>query len=135
MIVRAAEPEEYAEICDLANKAFKRSKLESKIITVTTSDDPNFQRGDLRIAEENGKIVSVMMLTRRQLRFGTAFVSGANVGPVATRPDCQGKGYCSAVMRNAVQYMKSQGLDMTILWESRGSTFTTVIRPQCSRQN
>ena len=116
MIVRAAEPEEYAEICDLADKAFKRSKLESKIITVTTSDDPNFQRGDLRIAEENGKIVSMMMLTRRQLRFGTAFVSGANVGPVATHPDRQGKGYCSAVMRNAVQYMKSQGLDMTILW-------------------
>ena len=58
----------------------------------------------------------MMMLTRRPLRVGTAVVSGVNVGPVATHPDYQGKGYCSAVMRNAVQYMKSQGLDMTILW-------------------
>lgn len=115
MIVRAADPEEYAEICDMVDQAFQ-SKLERKIIQVTTGEDPNFQKGDLRVVEANGKIVSMMMFIRRPLRIGTATVSGAIVAPVATHPDYQGQGYCSAVMRNAIQYMKSHGFDITVLW-------------------
>jgi len=116
MIVRAAEPEEYPEICDMLSKAFKQSKIESTIIKVITSEDPNFHKGDLRVVEAEGKIVSMMMLMRRLLRIGTAVVNGAMVVPVATHPDHLGKGYCSAVMRNAIQYMGTQDLDITILW-------------------
>jgi len=58
----------------------------------------------------------MMMLIRRPLRIGTAIVNGAIVAPVATRPDYQGKGYCSAVMKNAIQHMRTQGFDITILW-------------------
>jgi predicted N-acetyltransferase YhbS len=116
MIVRAAEPEEYPEVIDMVYRAFKQSELERTIINVTTRQDPNFQKGDLRIAKTDGKIVSIMMLIRRQLRIGRAVVNGAIVAPVATHPDYERRGYCSAAMRNAVQYMKAQGLDMTILW-------------------
>jgi predicted N-acetyltransferase YhbS len=116
MILRAAEPEEYAEIGDVVSKAFKQSKIEHTIIKVTTLEDQNFWKGDLRVAEDDGKVVSTAMLIRRPLRIGIATVNCAIVGPVATDPDYQRKGYCSAVMRNAVQYMKTQGFDMTILW-------------------
>lgn len=77
-IVRAAEPEEYAEICAMVDKAFKPSSIEHTIIDVTTSEDRNFQRGDLRVVEADGKIVSMMMLIRRPLRIGTATVNGAS---------------------------------------------------------
>lgn len=116
MIVRAAEPGEYAEICDMVDSAFNQSKIERTIIKVTTGEDLNFLKGDLRVAEVDGKIVAMMMITRRPLRIGTAIVDGAIVGPVATHPDHQKKGYCSSVMRNAVQYMKNQGFDLTLLW-------------------
>lgn len=116
MIVRAAEPEEYPEILDMVYRAFKQSELERIIIKVTTGEDPNFQKGDLRVVEADGKIVSMMMLIRRQLRIGKAVVNGAIVAPVATHPDYEKKGYCSAVMRNAIQYMEAQGFDITILW-------------------
>ena len=116
MIVRAAEPEEYPEILDMVYRAFKQSELERIIIKVTTGEDPNFQKGDLRVVEADGRIVSMMMIVRRQLRIGKAIVNGAIVAPVATHPDYERKGYCSAVMRNAIQYMKAQGFDMTILW-------------------
>jgi predicted acetyltransferase len=116
MIVGAASSEEYAEINELVDKAFKHSKLESTIIRVTTGEDPSFQEGDLRVAKVDGKIASMMMLKRRQLRIGTAVVNGAFVAPVATHPDCEGMGYCSAVMRDAIRFMKSEGFDMTILW-------------------
>lgn len=116
MMVGPADPEEYAEIHDMVHKAFKQSKLENTIIRITASEDPNFQKGDLRIVKVDGKIVSMMMLMRRLLRVGTAIVSGAIVAPVATHPDYQRKGYCSVVMRNAIEYMKTQGFDITILW-------------------
>jgi predicted N-acetyltransferase YhbS/L-amino acid N-acyltransferase YncA len=116
MIVRAAEREECPEICDLVDKAFKGSTIERTMIDVTTGVDPNFQKGDLRVAEADGRIASMMMLIRRPLRIGTAIVNGAMVGPVATHPNFQGKGYCSAVMRDAVRYMERQGFDITLLW-------------------
>jgi len=116
MIVRAAESEEYPEILDMVYRAFKQSELESIIIEVTTGEDPNFKKGDLRVVEADARIVSMMMIVRRQLRIGKAIVNGAIVAPVATHPDCERKGYCSAVMNNAIQYMKAQGFDITILW-------------------
>lgn len=116
MMVGAAIPEEYAEIYDMVDKAFKQSKLENTIVRTTINEDPNFQEGDLRVAKVHGKIASMMMLKRRPLRIGTAIVNGAIVAPVATHPNYQRTGYCSVVMRDAVQYMKTQGFDMTILW-------------------
>jgi predicted N-acetyltransferase YhbS len=113
--VRAADPEEYSDIYDLVDAAFK-SRLERRMIRITVSDDPHFQKGDLRVTSVDGKVLSMMMLLRRPLRVGTAVVNGAIVAPLATHPDYQGKGYCSAVMRDAVQYMKAQGFDITILW-------------------
>ena len=115
MIVKAAEPGEYAGIRDMLDKAFK-SELVCRIVEITTGEYENFQKDDLRVVEVDGKLVSMMMLIRRPLRFGTAIVNGAIVAPVATHPDYQKKGYCSAVMRDAVQYMKAQGFDITILW-------------------
>lgn len=114
--VQAANLKEYVKVCDVVDEAFKHSELESKIIKVTTAQDPKFQKGDLRIAKVNGKIVSAMMLIRRPLRIGTAVVDGAIVAPVATHPKYQGKGYCSAIMKDAIHYMKDQGFDLTILW-------------------
>lgn len=115
MIVRAADPEEYSDIYDLVDAAFK-SHLERRIIRVTINDDPHFQNRDLRVVSVDGKVTSMMMLLRRPLRVGRTVVKGAIVAPVATHPDHQGKGYCSAVMRDAIQYMKAQGFDITILW-------------------
>ena len=113
--MRAADPKEYSDIYDLADAAFK-SHQERMMIRVTINEDPHFQPGDLRVALVDGNVVSMMMLLRRPLRIGTAVVNGAIIAPVATHPDHQGKRYCSAVMRNAVQYMKTQGFDITILW-------------------
>jgi len=115
MIVRAADPKEYSDIYDLVDAVFK-SHLERMMIRVTVSEDPRFQPGDLRVVSVDGNVVSMMMLLRRPLRVGRAVVKGAIVAPVATHPDHQGKGYCSAVMRDAIQYMKTHGFDITILW-------------------
>jgi len=119
MKVRAAKPEEYKEIGEMVHHAFQQDNgtdLERCIVEVTTTEDPNFHEGDLRVTEVEGKIVSMMLIIRRPIRIGTAIVKGAMVAPVATHPKYQRKGYCSAVMRDAIGYMKRQNFDITLLW-------------------
>lgn len=119
MKVRAAKPEEYKEIGEMVHHAFQQGNgtdLERCIVEVTTTEDPNFHEGDLRVTEVEGKIVSMMLIIQRPIRIGTAIVKGAMVAPVATHPEHQRKGYCSAVMRDAINYMKRENFDMTLLW-------------------
>jgi len=70
----------------------------------------------LRIVEVEGKIVSMMLIIRRQVRIGRAIINNAIVSPVATRVGYEKKGYCSLVMRDAINYMKQQEFDITTLW-------------------
>jgi len=119
MKVRAAKQEEYKEVGEMVHQAFQHDNgfdLERCIVEVTTTEDPNFREGDLRVTEVDGEIVSMMLIIRRQIRIGTAVVKGAFVAPVATHPKHQRRGYCSAVMKDAISYMKRQNFDMTMLW-------------------
>jgi len=119
MKVRAAKPEEYEEIGEMVNHALQQGNstdLERYIVEVTTTEDPNFYEGDLRVTEVEGKIVSMILIIRRPIRIGTAIVKGAMVAPVATHSEHQRKGYCSAIMKDAINYMKKQNIDITILW-------------------
>ena len=119
MKVRAAEPGEHEEIGEMVHHAFQPDSgtdLERCIVKAVTTEDPNFHESDLRVTEADGKIVSMMLIIRRPIRIGTAVVKGAMVAPVATRPEHQRKGYCSAVMRDAINYMKKQNFEMTLLW-------------------
>jgi len=120
---RSAEEAEYKEILTMTQEAFKKAaggrstgELERNIVKATVAADPNFRKGDLRIVEAEGKIVSMMLIIRRQVRIGRATVDNAIVSPVATGVGHEKKGYCSVVMRNAINYMKQQEFDITTLW-------------------
>jgi len=120
---RGAGEAEYEEILMMTQEAFRKAadgrstgKLESNIVEATVAADPNFRKGDLRIVEAEGKIVSMMLIIRRQVRIGKAIVNDAIVSPVATRVSHEKKGYCSLVMQNAINYMKQQEFDITTLW-------------------
>jgi predicted N-acetyltransferase YhbS len=120
---RSAEEAEYEEILTVTQEAFRKAsggrstgELERNIVEATVTADPNFRKGDLRIVETEGKIVSMMLIVRRQSRIGRGIVNNAIVSPVATRVGHEKKGYCSAVMRDAINYMKKQEFDITTLW-------------------
>ncbi|MCK4424503.1 GNAT family N-acetyltransferase [Candidatus Bathyarchaeota archaeon] len=120
---RSAEEAECEEILTMTQEAFRKAaggrstgELERNIVEATVTADPNFRKGDLRIVETEGKIVSMMLIIRRQARIGRAIVNNAIVSPVATRVGHEKKGYCSTVMRDAINYMKQQEFDITTLW-------------------
>jgi len=123
LIVRTAEEAEYEDVLRMTQEAFRRAsdgrstgEFESNIVKATTTDDPNFREGDLRVVEAEGRIVSMMLVIRRQARIGKATVNNAIISPVATRAGEERKGYCSTIMRDAVEYMKRQEFDITTLW-------------------
>jgi len=120
---RSAEEVDYEEVFTMTQETFRKAaggrstgEFERNIVEATVTTDPNFHKGDLRIVEAEGKIVSMMLLIRRQVRIGTAIVNNAIVSPVATRVGHEKKGYCSTVMRDAINYMKQQDFDLTTLW-------------------
>jgi len=120
---RSTEEAEYEEVLAMTQEAFGKAagggstgELERNIVEVTITADPNFRKGDLRVVEAEGKIVSMMLIIRRQVRIGKAIVNNAIVSPVATRVSHEKKGYCSLVIRNAINYMKQQEFDITTLW-------------------
>jgi len=121
--VRHAEESEFEEVLEITQEAFRKGsagsstgEFERTIVEATVTDDPNFCRGDLRIVEVESRIVSMMLIIRRQVRIGKSEVKNAIVSPVATRPGYERKGYCSLVMRDGVNYMKEQGFNLTTLW-------------------
>ena len=132
---RAAEGADYEEILMMTQRSFKEAsggcstgEFERHIIEATVAADPNFRKGDLRVVEEKGKIGSMMLIIRRQVRIGRAIVNNAIVSPVATRVGFEKKGYCSAVMRDGISYMKQQEFDITTLWGTNGYTLVTDTR-------
>jgi predicted N-acetyltransferase YhbS len=114
--VGPAERDEYPQVHTVIEKAFRNSCLERTMVDATTAEDQDFRKGDLRVAKAGSRIVSTMLIIRRPLRIGSTIINGAIVGPVATSPEHERRGYCSAVMRDGVQYMRDQGIDLTILW-------------------
>jgi len=70
---RSAEEAEYEDILVMTQEAFRKAaggrstgKLERNIVEATVGADPNFRKGDLRIVEAEGKIVSMMLIIRRK---------------------------------------------------------------------
>jgi predicted acetyltransferase len=116
MITKPADPEEYDEIKEIVRAAFEQPDLELGLVKAITNEDPNFNKGDLRVVRDNEKAVSMMLIIRKMLRIGETLVNVAIVAPVATHPSHNGRGYCSALMRDAIEYMKTEGFDITILW-------------------
>jgi hypothetical protein len=122
LIVRTAEEAEYEDILKMTQETFRNAldgrstgEFESNIIRATTTNDPNFRDGDLRVEAED-RIVSMMLIVRRQARIGKATVRNAIISLVATRAGEEWRGYCSAIIRDAIEYMKRQEFDITTLW-------------------
>lgn len=78
--------------------------------------DPGFLPENSRVALVDGEIVSVVQIFDRQMLIGGVPVRVGGVGSVGTRPAHRGRGYNTAVLRNAVEYMEREGYDLSLLF-------------------
>ncbi len=79
--------------------------------------DSSYRLDQTRVVVVEGKVVTTLRNWERRLRIGSSIVRMAGVGGVGTHPEHRGRGYASALMRDAAESMR-QNLGLKI---SRGT--------------
>ncbi|HEX3073210.1 MAG TPA: GNAT family N-acetyltransferase, partial [Ignavibacteriales bacterium] len=95
-------------------KVFKKTPLDFFVRRI--ENDPYLQLGDIRIAEEDGGITSSVAVIRRTMYWGGESVPFGGIGNVSSLPEKRGTGIASAVMNDAIKYMKGMDLNVSILF-------------------
>jgi predicted N-acetyltransferase YhbS len=116
MDVRPAHPSEYDEIAALVQAVFKPGDCAETVVTTTLHNDPRFDPAHLRVVAEAGRVIGVLNIIDRFVRFGSVQVRCAIVAPLAVAAAHQGTGVGSALMRDSLQWARQMGFQLSMLW-------------------
>jgi GNAT superfamily N-acetyltransferase len=78
--------------------------------------DSSHRLDQSRIAEVDGTIASYARVVDRPIRYGHAVLRMAGIGAVATLPEYGGRGLATALLTDAVAYMRAQGYHLSMLF-------------------
>jgi predicted GNAT family N-acyltransferase len=79
-------------------------------------NDPFLIPEDIRIAEEEDKIISSAVVLRRKMYWNNKVKSFAGIGNVSTLPPKRGNNLAATVMKDALQYSENINTDTAILF-------------------
>ncbi|HEX6288099.1 MAG TPA: GNAT family N-acetyltransferase [Herpetosiphonaceae bacterium] len=116
MSIRPARPAEYDQIIELVRQTFEPGDEAWVITAATVREDPRFHPEHLRVFERDGQIVGMIGLIDRLVHIGTAQVRCAIVAPLATAQAHQNTGVGSALMRDALDWARTHGFHLSMLW-------------------
>ena len=117
MEIRAAKAHERDEIVDLISAVFVE-KCRPRYASQHYQDS-SYELDQSRVCIVDGKIVSYVRISDRSMHIGEAIVKLGGIGMVVTSPEYRGRGYASALLRDAIAYMEAQNYDLSLL-------FTTI---------
>jgi len=106
--------DELNDLYKLYEKVFKKTPMayfKNRIV-----NDPYLKLNDIRVAIEDNKIVSSIIIYRRKMYWNDEIISFGGVGNVSTLPEYGGKGFSTKVLNDAFNYMKELGFPLTILF-------------------
>jgi len=78
--------------------------------------DPWFKPENILLLHSSDKIASCLQIFPKPIRIGSASVTIAGVGNVATHPEYRGRGYATRLLERAVELMKDRGYGLSILF-------------------
>ncbi len=115
---QADSEEELLQIADLASKTFSRRSYFDffEKIRRYQKEDFYFKPEFCFIAKENGKVVSHISITVREVKIGGSVVRLAGISDVCTDKDYRGLGLSKQLMLNAIDYMKKNGFAFSLLY-------------------
>ncbi len=113
MEVRSIRPEETEVYLDTLAEAFPKAPRE--LFRRYIGGDPWFKPEHSRIVEDNGKVVSIVQICRREVRFGASTLVMGGIANVGTPREFQHKGYSSKAMCDAVRVMIEEEMDFSML--------------------
>jgi len=116
MIIRQADEKDVRDIVKVLAGAFNRAdwkeggeNYKRQIEKVSRSIDEWF------VLVDDGKIVGTLEILKHRLRIGKAVIIKGDVGEVSILPECQGKGYGSKMMEDAILWMRKERYDLSRL--------------------
>ena len=109
--------EEMAEAARVYITAFGDNPTAEKIARTTTARRtyPGYHPALLRVRTDGDRVVSTLRIVERVLRVGIGEWRLAGVADVATDPGAGRQGHASAVVHDALDFMRQEKFDVTLL--------------------
>ena len=114
MEIRAARESELEQTVELSCMAFNPDGHERYWQYV--EGDSSYRPSQTRVVVVNDKVVSTLRVWERRIRVGTSLVTMGGIGGVCTHPNYRGVGYASALMRETIDYLRTIGCDIGVLF-------------------
>ena len=114
MEIRGIRESELAEMIDLQCAVFLpdgHARYSSYV-----REDQSYQPEQTRVVIVNGRIVATLRIWEREMRVGACVVRMGGIGGVCTHPEHRGAGYASAMLEDAIDYMRASGYDLSVLF-------------------
>lgn len=114
MEIRAVRESELEQVIELSCLAFDPNGHERYWQYV--KGDSSYRLPQTRVVVVNDRVISTLRVWERRIRVGTSLVTMGGIGSVCTHPHYRGVGYASALMRDTIDYLRTTGCDLGVLF-------------------
>ena len=122
MEIRSVRPEELSEMIDLQCRVFRADG--QLRYGQYIHGDSSYEYGQTRVVVvEGGRIAATLRIWDREMRIGATAVRMGGIGGVCTDPELRGRGYASALMGDAISWMRREGYLTSVLFSAISTRF------------
>ena len=114
MEIRAVRESELEQTVELSCVAFNPDGHERYWQYI--KGDSSYRLSQTRVVVVNDKVVSTLRVWERRMWVGASLVTVGGIGGVCTHPNYRGVGYASALMRDTIDYLRTIGCDLGVLF-------------------
>ena len=114
MEIRGARESELKQVVELSCLAFNPDGHERYWQYVR--GDSSYRLPQTRVVVVNDRVVSTLRVWERRMRVSASLVTMGGIGGVCTHPNYRGVGYASALMRDTIDYLRTTGCDLGVLF-------------------
>jgi predicted N-acetyltransferase YhbS len=112
-VIRAARTADLPAIFNLLERAFPEAP---HLFVPQTERDSTFRLRHGRVALLDGDVAAYVRIFARTMLVGGRPLPAGGIGSVATHPDARGHGLASALMRDAIEQMRREGMQVSFLF-------------------
>lgn len=112
--IRAVRRAELPEVCELLALAFDEAA--PQIFVAQTERDSTFRFRHGRVAIVDGRIAGYVRIFARTMLVRGVPVAAGGIGSVATHPDARHAGIATALLRDALDQMRNEGMAVSFLF-------------------
>ena len=124
VLLRCLKPEEENEFVQVVNAGFGWERVKLGDIEKWKAESPPFDEEWIYVAEDDGKLVSVVV-AKPDIGYNRFFnAKRGYLGPAATVPEYRGKNLASALTVHAMNSLFKRGMDSVCLFTNEANAFS-----------